>query len=44
MNELGVPGAETLGAFGDSLVDVPEQRLSVCDPHFAFGHLRLPSI
>jgi hypothetical protein len=43
MNELGVPGAETLGAFGDSLVDVPEQRFSVRDPHLAFSHPRLPS-
>ena len=43
-DELGVGGVEPVGAFGDSLVDVSEQRLRARDSQFAFGHHRLPSI
>jgi hypothetical protein len=42
--ELGIAGVESLRAFGDSLVDVSEQRLGARYLHFAFGHRRLPSI
>jgi len=43
-DELGIASVEPVGALGDSLVDVPEQRFSVRDAYFAFGHPRLPSI
>ena len=43
-DELGVARVESLGAVCDSLVDVPEQRFSLCDPHLPFGHARLQSI
>ena len=43
-DELGIGCVESPGALRDSLVDVPEQRFSVRDPHFPFSHSRLPSI
>ena len=43
-DELGIACVESAGAFGDSLVDVTEQRFSVRDSHFSFSHSRLPSI
>jgi len=38
-DELGVAGAESPGALGDSLVHVSEQRFGARNPHFSFGHL-----